>query len=228
MDVLDRLRLGQRQEVVVALQVALARQKPLAAEMALGEAERLDLRAHRPVENKNPALRRFAQRFGGVLPMRKGGVEDGVERRTHWPRSGLGTGHNHINMSLYGRQPRPDWTQGPNGDAWRVEAQEGGGESVKPAPWATAMRKERSFGGGVANGSYPVLSCRSPSVPGCEVSANTGRSRRSGERVAGLRLCQTECAIAQIGHAANTGGVVGGMPDRNGSVAVEGVAQARG
>ncbi len=42
-------------------------------------------------------------------------------------------------------QPRPDWTQGPNGDAWRVEAQEGGGESVKPAPWATAMRKERSF-----------------------------------------------------------------------------------
>ena len=104
MDVLDRLRLGQRQKVVVALQMAFARQKALAAEMALGEAERLDLRAHRPVEHENAPLRRLAQRVGGVLPARKGRIEDGVERRAHWPRSGLKL-HNHINMSLYGRQP---------------------------------------------------------------------------------------------------------------------------
>ena len=81
---------------------------------------------------------------------------------------------------------------------------------------------------GAANWSYPVLFCRSQSVPVCEVSANTGRSRRSGERVAGLGLCQTECAIAQIGRAANTGGVVGAVPDRQDPVAAGGVAQGRG
>ncbi len=92
MDVLDRLRLGQRQEVVVTLQVALARQKTLAAEMALGEAERLDLRAHRPVENQNAPLRRFAQRGGGALPVHKGRVEEGVERRAHWRPQNSGMG----------------------------------------------------------------------------------------------------------------------------------------
>ncbi len=84
--------------------MAFARQEAVAAEMDLGKAETLDLRAHRPIENENAPLRRFAQRVGGVPPVRKGGVEDGVERRAHWPRSGLIL-HNHINMSLYGRQP---------------------------------------------------------------------------------------------------------------------------
>ena len=79
MDVLDRLRLGQRQKVVVPLQMAFARHEPVAAEMGLGEAELLDLRAHRAVENEDPPLRRLAQRFGGVLPVREGGVEDRVE-----------------------------------------------------------------------------------------------------------------------------------------------------
>jgi hypothetical protein len=83
MDVLDRLRLGERQKVVVALQVALARHETLAAEMALGEAERLDLGAHGAVENKDAPLCGFAKRLGGVLPVRKGRIEDGVERRTH-------------------------------------------------------------------------------------------------------------------------------------------------
>ena len=83
MDVLDRLRLGQRQEVVVPLEVALARSETLAAEMALGEAKPLDLRAHRAVEHEDPPLRRLAQRFGGVPPVGEGGVEDRVERRRH-------------------------------------------------------------------------------------------------------------------------------------------------
>ena len=82
-DVLDRLRLCQGEKVVVPLEVAFARQKAVAAEMGLNKAESLNLRAHRPIENQDPALRRLAQGFGGVLPAGGGGIENRVERWIH-------------------------------------------------------------------------------------------------------------------------------------------------
>ena len=54
MDVFDRLRLGQRQQIIVALQVAVAGVKPVAAKMRLVQTQALDLGAHRPVDQQNP------------------------------------------------------------------------------------------------------------------------------------------------------------------------------
>ena len=53
MDRLDRLRLGQCQKVVVALEVAVAAGETLAAEVALLEREALHLGAHRAVEHED-------------------------------------------------------------------------------------------------------------------------------------------------------------------------------
>ena len=60
-DVLDRLRLGEDQKVVVALLVAGASRKAIAAEVIFPEAKALDLRAHGPVENQDALARRFMQ-----------------------------------------------------------------------------------------------------------------------------------------------------------------------
>ena len=61
MDRLDGLGLRQGEKVVVALEVALAADEPLATEMGLGEAEALDLRAHGPVEDEDALARRRLQ-----------------------------------------------------------------------------------------------------------------------------------------------------------------------
>ena len=79
MDVLDRLGLSQDQEVVVALQMAFASLEAIAAEMALGQTERLDLGAHRPVENQNALTRRLAK---GV----RRALLDARKRRRKWDR----------------------------------------------------------------------------------------------------------------------------------------------
>ena len=76
MDRLDRLGLGQDQEVVVALLVAVADPEAVAAEMRLVEAEALDLRAHGAVEDQDPLARgggqgRRARRSGGSGRLRR-------------------------------------------------------------------------------------------------------------------------------------------------------------
>ena len=53
MDVLDRVRLGEDQQVVVALLVAGAADEALAAKVVLVELEPLDLRAHGAVEDQD-------------------------------------------------------------------------------------------------------------------------------------------------------------------------------
>ena len=67
MDGLDGVGLGERQEVVVALQVALAADEPLPAEMALVEAEPLDLGAHGAIEDQNPLTGRRLQRRSNLF-----------------------------------------------------------------------------------------------------------------------------------------------------------------
>ena len=84
MDVLDRLRLGQGQEVVVALQMALAGVKPLAAKMPLVEAQALDLRAHRAVEDENPLVRRAVKGRQRVLLARERRLSCRIERALHF------------------------------------------------------------------------------------------------------------------------------------------------
>jgi hypothetical protein len=53
-DVLDRVGLRQDQQVVVALLMAGATGELVAAKVVLVEAEALDLRAHRAVEDQEP------------------------------------------------------------------------------------------------------------------------------------------------------------------------------
>jgi hypothetical protein len=53
MDFLDRLRLRENQKVVVALLVAGASGKSLAAEMAFVKTQALDFGAHRTVEDED-------------------------------------------------------------------------------------------------------------------------------------------------------------------------------
>jgi hypothetical protein len=75
--------LGQRQQVIVALQVAVAGVKAVAAKMGLVETEALDLSAHRPVNQQNPLARRAA--YGGqrVLLARERRIYDRIKRTTH-------------------------------------------------------------------------------------------------------------------------------------------------
>ena len=65
-DVLDRLRLGEGQKIVVALEMAFAAVEAVAAEMALLEAEVLDLRPHRAVENEDALARGLGERARDV------------------------------------------------------------------------------------------------------------------------------------------------------------------
>ena len=66
-DVLDGLRLGQHQQVVVAAQVARPVGEALATELLLGEAVPLDHRAHRAVEHEDLLPRGFGQRVADVV-----------------------------------------------------------------------------------------------------------------------------------------------------------------
>ena len=74
-DVLDRLRLGQRQQIVVALEGAFAADEALAAELGFVEAEVLDLRPHRAVEDQHALARRRRQRRADVALSRRGGEQ---------------------------------------------------------------------------------------------------------------------------------------------------------
>ena len=85
MDFLDRRRLREDQEVVVALLVAGAAAEALAAEMVLAIAQRLDFRAHRAVEHQNALGGRRLQRRDAIgsrscLPF---GSEQGVDGGGH-------------------------------------------------------------------------------------------------------------------------------------------------
>ncbi len=65
-NVLDRLRLGQGQQVVVALLMAVAADEALAAEVGLLQAEALNFRAHRAVEDENALRAASAEQLGGA------------------------------------------------------------------------------------------------------------------------------------------------------------------
>ncbi len=54
MDGGDRLGLGDREQIVAALQIARMIGELLSAEFRLAEIELLDHRAHRPVEDQDP------------------------------------------------------------------------------------------------------------------------------------------------------------------------------
>ena len=83
MDVFDRLRLGEGQKIVVALQGAVARVKALAAKVGLAEAEALDLGAHRPVNQQDPLARGAAEGRKRILPKRERRVGGWVEVTIH-------------------------------------------------------------------------------------------------------------------------------------------------
>ena len=82
-DLLDRLRLAEDQEIVVALLMAGAADELVAAEMVLVEAEALDLRAHRAVEDQNALARGGFQRGQHLRPvgLRGNRPEHFIERR---------------------------------------------------------------------------------------------------------------------------------------------------
>ena len=109
MDVLDRLRLGEDQEVVVAFQVALAAPKAVAPEVLLVEPKPLDLRAHRTVEDQDACRSGREQRVARARPVGPGGVSeeavaDGAHRLLsvrHRVR------HKDIRISLYGGAASP-------------------------------------------------------------------------------------------------------------------------
>ena len=88
MDVFDRLRLGQRQQVIVALQAALAGMKTIAAEMRLVETQALDLGAHRPVEQQDALARGVAGSAVSWHPRAaRGGVFDvRIKETNSFPR----------------------------------------------------------------------------------------------------------------------------------------------
>ena len=58
--------LGQREQVVVALQVARPVREPLAAVAGLGRTVPLDRRAHRAVDDQDPLAQGGGERLGGV------------------------------------------------------------------------------------------------------------------------------------------------------------------
>ncbi len=82
-DILDRLRLAEDQQIVVALLVTGATHEFVAAEMVLVEAEALDLRAHRAVEDQNALTRGGFQSRQHLRPvgLRGKSPEHFIERR---------------------------------------------------------------------------------------------------------------------------------------------------
>ena len=83
MDVLDRLRLGEGQKIVVTLQGAVAGVKALAAKVSLVETEALDLGAHRPVDQQNALARGAAKGRQRVLPKGERRVDSWMEVTIH-------------------------------------------------------------------------------------------------------------------------------------------------
>jgi len=81
MDILDGLRLGEDQEVVITLLVAGAAEKTVAAEMILIKPQSLDLRAHGAVENENAFARGLGQRLENfpAVALRTFGTEEMIE-----------------------------------------------------------------------------------------------------------------------------------------------------
>ena len=104
MDVLDRLRLGEDQKVVVALQMACAGAEPLAAKMVLVEAEPLDLRAHGAVEDQNALARRRRERLRRVAWRSRAASNREFKFtrsfRQSYPRPDCALTYNNIKMSL--------------------------------------------------------------------------------------------------------------------------------
>ena len=66
MDVLDQLRLRDRQQVVVAFEILFPGGEALAAEIVLAEAVALNHRAHRTVKQDNAALEQIEQGLNAV------------------------------------------------------------------------------------------------------------------------------------------------------------------
>ena len=93
-------RLRQRQQVVVALEMALAADETLAAEVALLEREALNLGAHRAVEHEDALARRRPKSrrtvtFANEISCRSDfGVQD------HVILARFSMPHNHIKISL--------------------------------------------------------------------------------------------------------------------------------
>src|SRR5690606_22266232 len=65
-DLLDRFRLGEREQIVVALEVAGPVREALAAEVGLAEALALDERAHRAVDDEETVAEVGGERRRGV------------------------------------------------------------------------------------------------------------------------------------------------------------------
>ncbi len=63
MDVFDRVRLGQDQQVIVALLMAGAAEETLAAKIVFRQTETLDLGAHGPVKDQDTFAGRLLQRL---------------------------------------------------------------------------------------------------------------------------------------------------------------------
>ena len=77
MDLLDRLGWVSDSRSLLPCRSAGAVREPLAAEIGLVEAERLDLRAHGAVEHEDAPLRGLAERLGGAVAALGARVEDG-------------------------------------------------------------------------------------------------------------------------------------------------------
>jgi hypothetical protein len=87
MDIFDRLRLRKNEEVVIALEMAGAIGKSIAAKIILIEAKSLNLRAHRAIENQYSLLRRLgegSENFGAV-PWSTHGTEQLIDSNIHDP-----------------------------------------------------------------------------------------------------------------------------------------------
>ena len=67
MDAADQRRLRQREQVVVAAQVAAPAAEALAAELLLGEALALDHRAHGAVEDQDPLGEQRLQQGSAIV-----------------------------------------------------------------------------------------------------------------------------------------------------------------
>ncbi len=66
---------------------------------------------------------------------------------------------------------------------------------------ATAKRKQRSFDGGLTNGSSRLLSAHSRLVPVRKADAKNGRFRQRSERLTSPRRKFTTCSRSDIGGA---------------------------
>ncbi|MCY1235725.1 hypothetical protein D9M72_483530 [compost metagenome] len=105
MNVLDRLRLRQRQKIVVALLMTRAAAEPVTTEMLLDKAELLDLRAHRAVHDQDAFTRRPTQRLFDLGAVRLGGNvtekgADGGHGKSPVLKTTNNNRVNHIKISL--------------------------------------------------------------------------------------------------------------------------------